>query len=159
MSDSPLFPSRSSVPVPDLAQIPELHALYGQLTGHVIAMNMDRERTWAEWLRYRRDTPFTADDLRAVITHLQAGIKAERRQPASLKFRNLIGQPDFFEEDLAEARAVKRPRPPVAHTVSYVTPTTRTERIMPIGGIEDRTTPAAAHVEGCLRQLRKSIDP
>lgn len=148
-------------------KIRALHALYVQLTGQPISLRMDRERTWFDWLAYRQPE-FTAEDLRAVVLHLKAGIKDQKRNLGALKFSNLIGQPDYFEEDLALATAHARPRPPVQHKVSYVTPVAqvgrdsveprRTERIVPTSGNEDATKPAAAHVEGCLQNLRNAIN-
>lgn len=137
-------------------KIRELHDVYVKLTGQPITLNMHRESAWFLWLAHRRPE-FTADDLRAVITHIKSGIKDQKRNLGALKFSNLIGQPDYFEEDLALATAHARPRPPVEHKVSYVTPTSRTERIMPTTGTEDATKPAAAHVEGCLKNLRNAI--
>lgn len=137
-------------------KIQALHALYVQLTGQPITLRMDRERIWFDWLAFRQPE-FAADDLRTVVHHLKAGIKEQKRNPGALKFSNIIGQPDYFEEDLALATATARPRPPVEHKVSYVTPSTRTERIVPTTGNEDATKPAAAHVEGCLQNLRNAI--
>ena len=88
--------------------IPTLHKLYCQLTGLILRLDMDRERMWFEWCR----RGFTADDLCAVIAHIRQGIKTGKRNPGALKFSNLIGNLDYFEEDLALIRATRRtPRP------------------------------------------------
>ena len=86
------------------AFIARLHALYCQLTGLVIPLDMQRETIWFEWQRRGHGEP----ELRVVVAHLQRGIREQRRNPGALKFRNLIGMPDYFEEDLAEARAARR---------------------------------------------------
>ena len=89
----------------DTRQIIErLHALYIQLTGLSIPLDMQRETMWFEWQRRGHGE----QELRDVVAHLRRGIREQRRNMGSLKFRNLIGQPDYFEEDLAEARAARR---------------------------------------------------
>lgn len=85
-------------------QIEKLHALYIVLTGLDVRLDMARESVWFEWLRRGH----TEQDLRDVVAHLRQGIRAGDRKPASLKFSNLINQVDYFEEDLAMARAQKR---------------------------------------------------
>jgi len=84
--------------------IESLHKLYGQLTGLVIPLDMQRESMWYEWQRRGHGE----QELREVVAHLQRGIREQRRNVGALKFRNLIGSPDYFEEDLAEARASRR---------------------------------------------------
>ncbi len=84
--------------------IERLHALYVQLTGLAIPLDMQRETIWFEWQRRGHGE----QELRDVVAHLRRGIREQRRNPGALKFRNLIGQPDYFEEDLAEARAAQR---------------------------------------------------
>ena len=78
--------------------------LYIQLTGLAIPLDMQRETVWFEWQRRGHGE----QELRDVVAHLRRGIREQRRNPGALKFRNLIGQPDYFEEDLAEARAERR---------------------------------------------------
>jgi hypothetical protein len=85
-------------------RIEALHKLYGELTGLLIPLDMQRESMWYEWQR-RGHGP---QELREVVAHLRRGIREQKRNPGALKFRNLIGMPDFFEEDLAEARAARR---------------------------------------------------
>lgn len=95
--------------------IAQLHRAYVQCTGLSLPLDMQRESMWFDWLRCLK--PQLADmhigpeqALRIVIMRIRAGICSERRQPGALKFRNLIGQPDYFQEDLAEALAVERAR-------------------------------------------------
>lgn len=85
-------------------QIQALHAAYVSATGLDIRLDISREREWFEYV----NKGFTQEDLRLVIEHLKRGIREQRRNPGALKFRNLIGQLDYFEEDLAEARALTR---------------------------------------------------
>lgn len=54
---------------------------------------------------------WTEPDLRLVVNHLKRLIRLERRRPESLKFHNLIGNVDSFNEDLADARAESRVKP------------------------------------------------
>lgn len=81
-----------------------LHAAYVSATGLALRLDMARERDWFEWTK----RGFTEADLIQVIGHLKRGIRERRRNQGALKFSNLIGQPDFFEEDLAEAKAHAR---------------------------------------------------
>lgn len=87
-------------------RIEELHALYVQLTGLVVRLDMQREGVWWEFIRRGND----AQGLREVVAHLRRGISQGKRNVGALKFSNLIGQVDFFEEDLAEALQAARIR-------------------------------------------------
>src|SRR6185369_10990203 len=89
-----------------LEKIKRLHAAYCALTGMQVALDMVREGTWFEFCR----KGFTEDDLRAVVRSIRAGIADGKRNPGALKFSNLVGQLDFFEEDLAMVRAQDRGR-------------------------------------------------
>ncbi len=51
---------------------------------------------------------WTAEDIRLVVQHIQKRIQAKCRNPEALKFKNLIGDVDGFEETLSEARAYAR---------------------------------------------------
>jgi len=81
-------------------EIESLHRVYGEVTGQVIDLTMDRERIWFEWMARK----FSEVDLRLVVRHLKAGISQGKRNDGSLRFSNLIGNPDLFEEDLAACR-------------------------------------------------------
>jgi len=85
-------------------RIEDLHQIYCQVTGLIIPLDMQRETIWFEWQRRGHGAP----ELREVVAHLRRGIREQKRNPGALKFRNLIGMPDYFEEDLAEARAARR---------------------------------------------------
>lgn len=85
---------------PNLPQlIKALHAAYEARTGYKIALNMMRERQWAEWLKWA-DYAWTEAELARVIGYLRRKIAKGDRNDGALKFGNLIGQPDHFEEDL-----------------------------------------------------------
>lgn len=90
----------------DHAAPERFHNLYVKLTDLPILWSTDRRYAW-ELFCLR----FTEDDLRTVIAFLKG--KRSRGQPArSLSFRSLISGPgslDYFEEDLAEARARRIP--------------------------------------------------
>jgi len=85
-------------------QILQLHRLYVEQTGHAVSLGFDRERAWFDFLA----RGWTEDDLRLVIEKIKSGIRRGERRPGALKFRNLIVQLDYFDEDLAEARAAAR---------------------------------------------------
>lgn len=93
--------------------VKDLHAQYEARTGYTVALNMMRERQWVEWLVWSNYT-WTADDLARVIGYLRRKIAKGERNDGALKFGNLIGQPDHFEEDLNLAReeAAKSPFKP-----------------------------------------------
>ncbi len=92
-------------------RIRELHQLYCDRTGHEeIEFNDLRLRQWHEWLHFRKQRPFTADDLIRVIGHIRQGIHKGERNEGALKFTNLIGNPDKFEEDLSLAMGAMKAR-------------------------------------------------
>lgn len=91
-----------------LEQIKQLHVEYCSRTGFEILLNMARENTWKDWLFYNREQPFTVEDLKLVIAFLRSKIRANERNEGSLRFRNLIGNPDYFEEDLEQAKAWRK---------------------------------------------------
>jgi len=84
-----------------------LHNSYCQWTGFEITLTTDRVRMWSEWLRFKTPS-FTAQDLQDVIGYLRAAIRRSERNEGALKFLNLIGKVDSFEEDLALARKWRR---------------------------------------------------
>lgn len=102
--------------MPALANIIELvkslHAAYQARTGYQIAFNMVREREWHDWLRWN-DYAWTETELARVIGYLRRKIGKGDRNEGALKFSNLIGRPDVFEEDLnlALEEAKKGPLP------------------------------------------------
>jgi hypothetical protein len=85
-------------------KIKELHDCYVIATGRELMINMHRERMWAEWLRWS-DNKWDCNDLKKVIFYLRKKTREGSRNGGSLKFQNLIGSPDLFEEDLAQAQA------------------------------------------------------
>jgi len=92
-----------------------LHAEYCAKTGFEINLNYSHERQWGEWLAWRKGRPFNIDDLSRVIGYIKAGMHGSdkdrpRRFESALRFSNLIGRPDLFEEELQLAlKAIKRP--------------------------------------------------
>lgn len=81
-----------------------LHDAYCRSTGMQIPLDMAREQAWFwVWKRGIR-----AADIILLVAFLRRQIAAEKRNPGCLKFRNLVGNPDYLEEDLAEARAIAR---------------------------------------------------
>lgn len=146
----------------DLAsQIPALHAEYCRLTGQQIDMNFARESTWFEWLRFRRTCPFTVGDLRCVVEWLKRIIRTGDRKPAALAFRNLIGMPDFFEEDLAMARQAARPR--TAEAPRTIRTTTAdgvtTERRTTNPGTDETSRPVSETALKLLRDFNATLKP
>lgn len=102
-------------------EIERLHRIYVADTGREISLNMETERQWWDWCNYRRERPFTKEDLQRVIFHLQKQIRLGKRNQGALKFRNLIGMPDQFEDDLEQIASQKlRDQPPRAETRAEV---------------------------------------
>jgi len=94
------------------ALVMELHEHYCARTGFEITLTTDRVRMWNEWLGFKMP-PFTKDDLSLVINYLRGEIRQTNwqkptRNIGALKFLNLIGQVDKFEEDLALARRARK---------------------------------------------------
>ena len=94
--------------------IEELHRCFVNLSGMDVPLNSWRTFQWEAWLA----AGFTVADLMLVLAYLKTKIKFKERRIESLKFSNLIGNRDRWEEDLALARAEqniaaksKRPRP------------------------------------------------
>lgn len=81
-----------------------LHLAYVRLTGRPLELDYLKRQEWGVWQRYCQHEPFTLADLELVVRYLQAQIKKGERKPGSLKFKNLISSPDYFQEDLIDAR-------------------------------------------------------
>jgi hypothetical protein len=143
--------------MPMKSDIAALHRAYTDATGLDIALTMDRERAWFEWMRYRSDDPFKADDLRLVVRHLQRGIREQQRNPGCLRFRNLIEMVDSFDEERALARKAMayeaKPRPPATVTVT----TNGTSRVQPNTNTNDTSKPVGASVDELIRQMRMAV--
>lgn len=103
-------------PPDPIAHVRALHASFEARTGYPIRWNVHRERQWSEWCRWA-DWEWTDADLARVIAYLRSQIQAGKRNEGALKFDNLIGSPDRFEEDLnlakesAKASRIYRPKP------------------------------------------------
>lgn len=93
-----------------------LHAAYQARTGYTIRWNLHRERQWLEWSAWSEHT-WGEQELARVISYLRAKISKGERNEGALKFDNLIGSPDRFEEDLnlakeaANGASIYRPKP------------------------------------------------
>lgn len=81
-----------------------LHAAYVRATGFSLPLDMAREQMWWEVLR-RGITP---SDIELVVRRIRDGIRRQERNPGALKFRNFVGNADYLEEDVAEARSIAR---------------------------------------------------
>ena len=90
------------------AQIERLHASYVRLSGLVITLDLAgcRESVWFEWMRHGWGEP----ELEIVVRYINRCIRNGERgfNSGSLRFNALIGQPDTFEERLAEAQSASR---------------------------------------------------
>ncbi len=95
----------------------ELHASYCARTGADLELNMARERTWGEWLAWRK-VRFTPEDLARVIGWLKGKIR-DGWDTRCIAFRNLIGDPEKFEEYLSEAKGAIKPASPLGPPRTY----------------------------------------
>jgi hypothetical protein len=78
-----------------------LHKIYCQFSGCDISMGFGRERDWQMFIK----AGFDEEDLRLVLIYLSRGIATGKRNPGCVKFSNVVQNLDYFEEDLALARA------------------------------------------------------
>lgn len=95
------------IPPNAMQLVRDLHAFYVERTRYQIAYNMARENSWREWCTLG-NWEWTCDDLSCVIGYLRKKIARGERNEGALKFSNLIGRPDNFEEDLNLAREEAR---------------------------------------------------
>lgn len=94
---------RTAIPANAMALVRELHGCYVARTGYEIAYNMARENVWRDWCQFG-GWAWTCEDLARVIGYLRAQIRNGKRNEGALKFANLVGRPDNFEEDLNLAK-------------------------------------------------------
>lgn len=98
------------LPADPIAHVKALHAAYQARTGYTIIYNPNRERQWSEWCRYA-DWAWTEREMAIVISYLRGKIAKSERNEGALKFENLIGSPDRFEEDLNLANEARKGSP------------------------------------------------
>lgn len=88
-----------------MIEVAQLHAEYCRQTGREIDLRF-HEREWFELLRaYQFDAAKLGRDVALLVRYLKKMIAREKRNPGALKLSNFL-QPDKFNEDLAEAKAV-----------------------------------------------------
>lgn len=114
------------IPPNAMALVKDLHACYVARTGYEIAYNLARENTWRDWCAFG-GWQCTPEDLARVIGYLRAKIRKGERNEGALKFANIIGRPDNFEEDLNLAREARqssslRPRKTASATLAKTVP-------------------------------------
>lgn len=92
---------------PAQQDIQAMHAAYVRGTGLDVPLDAAREMAW--WEAWRRG--LRAADISLVIGHMRQ--KMKRQQPVrSFAFRKFVGDADYLEEDVIEARAAARIRRP-----------------------------------------------
>lgn len=97
-------------PADPIAHVKMLHAEYEARTGYTIRWNMHRERQWGNWCAWA-DWEWGTLELARVIAYLRNRIASRDRNDGALKFDNLIGRPDCFEEDLNLAKEAAKSGP------------------------------------------------
>ncbi len=129
----------------------ESHAIYCTLAGRDLPLTMTIHWQWNLW----KSKGWTMDDLRLVVQHIKMLIKEDRRRPESLRFHNLIGNTERFNEDLAEARALARvPRETNRDRILQATgrPQASLDNVQTAGQVHQRTRLAAM-----LREFREGL--
>lgn len=124
-----------STPVNLRERLQALHAEYQARTGYTIRWNMHRERQWCEWSAWSEHTWGTTE-LARVISYLRGKIAKSERNDGALKFDNLIGQPDRFEEDLNLALEAAKGAPHFRRKPTTPAPTPTTPEAAPYTGKE-----------------------
>lgn len=92
-------------------EIAELHRYYCELYGtdsREFPLTMSRIWAWDAWLGQGH----TKEDLELVMNRIKAGVEKKTRFPGALRFHNLIENHASFSEELSEAKAFQRNRPP-----------------------------------------------
>ena len=84
--------------------IKDLHSCYCRVSGMEVPLTMQRMFTWEAWAL----PGHTIDDLRLVVEVLRRKIREGKNTLACLRFTNLIGDCERFQETLSEARAMSR---------------------------------------------------
>lgn len=131
-------------------KIKALHAAYVESTGFELPLSFEREYAWGEWLR----RGFTPDDVRLLVRHHRE--LAKRGEPArSLKFRSLVANIEYSEEDIAELRSRRRVPPPQPNRESILRQTGRAPaETMPPSG--ETAAPAKELVDRFLKDLKQA---
>ena len=142
-----------------LAEIQRLHGRYRMLTGLIVPLDMHREYVWLEFLR----RGMTEQDLATVVRHIRRGVADGSRNRGALRFHNLIGQIDYFEEELAEAAAAGRRKSEVRSPKSEVLRATGRDseaqsprsNVQSLGIVAASVSSDPVKVAAALEELRK----
>lgn len=92
-------------------EIAELHRYYCELYGtnsREFPLTMSRIWAWDAWMGQGH----TKEELELVMNRIKAGVQNKTRFPGALRFHNLIENHANFSEELSEAKAFQRNRPP-----------------------------------------------
>lgn len=98
------------LPADPISHVRRLHSEFEARTGYAIRWNLHRENQWSAWCRWA-DWDWAERELAMVIFYLRGKISKGERNEGALKFDNLIGQPDKFEEDLNLALEARKGAP------------------------------------------------
>jgi hypothetical protein len=115
-----------------------------------LPLDADRQRAWFEFAR----KGLTKEDLEIVINQINLGIRKGCRYRAALNFTRLIWKLDTFEEELAEAQALKRNTIPPRTNRQVAVEIIRPKVSAPIERSHAR--PAGEILKGYIDGLRKA---
>lgn len=131
-------------------KVKELHQVYCESAGMKVSLGFDRERSWYDFIQ----AGFDRDDLKLVIGYLLKAVGRGDRNPGSLRFRNLVGQLDAFEEELAMAKAHRR-------NFKVETPKDKAIRELRPAAVEsavkDTVKPMIVVTRNAIEELRKAV--
>lgn len=132
-------------------KISALHAAYCKATGFNLPLGMDREAAWYEWVR----KGFTPDDVVALVRHHKS-LAHRGASGRSLKFRSLVVNVDWAEEDLIELKSRGRGPVPQPNRESILRQTGRgpAETMPPAG---ETAAPAKEIVDRFLAGLKEAV--
>lgn len=107
------------------SQIEHLHSSYCTLTGISIPLTMQRIYQWEAW----GACGYSEKDLAAVVKLLKEKIRRQRKTISCLRFSCLIGNTEWFGEDLGEVQANNRGPVRCADRESVLKSTGRIEQV------------------------------
>lgn len=136
------------------AQVSLCHSAYQKLTGFTLPIRSLLDMRRQAWQRLIA-AGYTAADVELVILHLKSEIRAGRRFPGCLRFRNLVEDSEHFQEEVSMAKARNRKRPPSAKesVLAMARPTVEERTPAP-----DAVKTTASIIPGLLAEMRKAVE-
>lgn len=131
-----------------------LHSAWNRITGQSLPMGVCSFEFESGWYQFEK-AGYTEADLLLVVRYLQTEIRKGERKPASLRWRNCVGDLLRFAEEVELARGALRQKPP---------PTPRENALQSFrpnvvdAQPRENTRTASEAAEKALRELRASVE-